>query len=225
MIKVEKDPTVPTKETFNSLEIVNISRRPGRNCFSKYLIALLSYGGVPQEFFLNLLMNALEETRNVYSSRSAALRVASNHDGVDYGFVAQRMISSGIPLNEPYLQFCLSNLENGEKTKLKQGKIPVTESFYLMGTADPTGVLNNDEVCVILENGPISGPVLVYRNPGLHFGDVHIMDAVYVKELEEVVGNAKYGIFFSTKGCRSAAYEMATGDFDGDMYWVSRNLE
>lgn len=75
------------------------------------------------------------------------------------------------------------------------------------------------------ENGPISGPVLVYRNPGLHFGDVHIMDAVYVKELEEVVGNAKYGIFFSTKGCRSAAYEMATGDFDGDMYWVSRNLE
>ncbi|GFP86730.1 probable RNA-dependent RNA polymerase 5 [Phtheirospermum japonicum] len=225
MIKVEKDQALPMKETFNSLEIVNISRRPGRNTFSKYLIALLSYGGVPKEFFLNSLTNALDEIRNVYSNRRAALKVASNYEGLDFGSVAQRMICSGIPLNEPYLQLCLSNLENGEKNKLKEGKIPVTDSFYLMGTADPTGVLNNDEVCVILDNGPISGPVLVYRNPGLHFGDVHIMEAVYVKELEEFVGNAKFGIFFSTKGCRSAAYEMATGDFDGDMYWVSRNPE
>ncbi|CAA0840415.1 Probable RNA-dependent RNA polymerase 5 [Striga hermonthica] len=225
MIKVEKDETLPATGSFNSLEIVNISRRPSRNYLSKYLIALLSYGGVPQEFFLNLLMNALEETRNVYSNRRAAIRVASNHDGLDSGFVAQRMISCGVPLNEPYLQHCLSNLECGEKTKLREGKIPVAESFYLMGTADPTGVLNNDEVCVILDNGPISGSVLVYRNPGMHFGDVHIMKAVYVKKLEEFIGNAKYGIFFSTKGCRQAAYEMATGDFDGDMYWVSRNPE
>ncbi|GER48842.1 RNA-dependent RNA polymerase family protein [Striga asiatica] len=225
MIKVYKDETLPTTGAFNSLEIVNISHRPSRNYLSKYLIALLSYGGVPQEFFLNLLMNALEETRNVYSNRRAAIRVASNHDGLDSGFVAQRMISCGVPLNEPYLQHCLSNLECGEKTKLREGKIPVAESFYLMGTADPTGMLNYDEVCVILDNGPISGSVLVYRNPGMHFGDVHSMKAVYVKKLEEFIGNAKYGIFFSTKGCRQAAYEMATGDFDGDMYWVSRNPE
>ncbi|KAL2500915.1 putative RNA-dependent RNA polymerase 5 [Forsythia ovata] len=125
--------------------------------------------------------------------------------------MAQRMISSGIPLYEPYLQLCLSRLVKDDKLKLKKGRIPIGESFYLMGTADPTGVLNNDEVCVILESGQISGKVLVYRNPGLHFGDVHILDAVYVEELQEVVGNAKYGIFFSTKGGRSAAYEMATG--------------
>ncbi|KAL0426980.1 UNVERIFIED_CONTAM: putative RNA-dependent RNA polymerase 3 [Sesamum latifolium] len=225
MIKVERDQKLPLEEIFKSLEIVATSRRPGRNAFSKYLIALLSYGGVPQEFFLNLLTNALEETRNVYSDTRAALRVASNYDALEVGLVARRMISSGIPLSEPYLQHCLSSLETGEKIKLKQGKIPVSESFYLMGTADPTGLLKNHEVCVILDNGQISGKVLVYRNPGMHFGDVHVMEAVYKEELEEVVGNAKYGIFFSTKGKRSAAYEMATGDFDGDMYWVSRNPE
>lgn len=76
--------------------------------------------------------------------------VVSNHDGLHYGYIAQRMISCGIPLNEPYLQLCLSKMESGEKNKLKQGKITISESFYLMGTADPTGELNNDQVCVIL---------------------------------------------------------------------------
>lgn len=78
------------------------------------------------------------------------LAVATLHDDRDCGVVAQRMICSGVPLDEPYLQYCLSSLESGERKKLKAGKIPVSESCYLMGTADPTGVLNNDEVCVIL---------------------------------------------------------------------------
>lgn len=64
---------------------------------------------------------------------------------------------------------------------------------------------------------------MVYRYPGLHFGDIHVLNAVYLKELEDVVGNAKFGIFFSTKGLRSVASEIANGDFDGDMYWVSKN--
>ncbi|KAK4391719.1 putative RNA-dependent RNA polymerase 5 [Sesamum angolense] len=183
MIKVERDQTLPLEETFKSLEIVATSRKPGRNALSKYLIALLSYGGVPQEFFLNLLTNALEETRNVYSDTRAALRVASNYDALEVGLVARRMISSGIPLSEPYLQHCLSSLESGEKIKLKQGKLPVSESFYLMGTADPTGVLKNHEVCVILEGISVS---------------------------ESWEKSAAYG-----NGC----------DFDGDMYWVSRNPE
>ncbi|EYU40508.1 hypothetical protein MIMGU_mgv1a0199441mg, partial [Erythranthe guttata] len=74
MIKVDKDPTLPNNETFNSLEIVAISHRPGRNNLSKYLISLLSYGGVPRQFFLDLLTNALDETRHVFSNKRAALR-------------------------------------------------------------------------------------------------------------------------------------------------------
>lgn len=75
------------------------------------------------------------------------------------------------------------------------------------------------------ENGQINGKVLVYRNPGLHFGDIHVLTAKYVEELVPVVGNAKYAIFFSSKGPRSVADEIAGGDFDGDMYWVSRNSQ
>lgn len=75
------------------------------------------------------------------------------------------------------------------------------------------------------ENGQISGKVLVYRNPGIHFGDVHVLTAKHVEGLEEIVGNSKYGIIFPTKGSRSLADAMSGGDLDGDMYWVSRNLD
>jgi RNA-dependent RNA polymerase len=73
------------------------------------------------------------------------------------------------------------------------------------------------------DKGQISGKVLVYRNPGLHFGDIHVLKATYVEALESFIGNAKYAIFFPCKGPRSLADEIAGGDFDGDMYWVSRN--
>ncbi|KAF6135049.1 hypothetical protein GIB67_014098 [Kingdonia uniflora] len=95
-----------------------------------------------------------------------------------------------------------------------EGKIHVNECYYLMGTADLTGLLNSDEVCIIMDKGKIVGEVLVYRNPGLYFGDIHVLQATYVKELENIVGNAKYAIFFPTKGPRSLAAEIANGDFE-----------
>ncbi|XP_047333491.1 probable RNA-dependent RNA polymerase 5 [Impatiens glandulifera] len=223
MVKVTRDTEVKNLLTLDSLELVAISRKPKKTFLSKNLIALLTYGGIPGNFFKNILMNTLEDVRNIFSSHTAALRVAINYGEIDDYYTVAKMILNRIPLDEPYLQYRLSILGKVERTGLKGGKLPIDESFYLMGTADPTGVLKSDEVCVILENGQISGNVLVYRNPGLHFGDVHILKAVYVPDMEFIVGNAKYGIFFSINGQRSAASEIANGDFDGDMYWVSRN--
>ncbi|THG03721.1 hypothetical protein TEA_009090 [Camellia sinensis var. sinensis] len=225
MIKVETDSRLSNVQTFNSLEIVGISNKPKKNYLSRNLIALLSYGGVPKKYFLDILTNALEDAQCVYSNKRTALKVAINHGEMDDNFTVAQMILSGTPLDEPYIQYRLSVLAKEVRKGLKGGKLPISESFYLMGTADPTEELNSDEVCVILDNGQISGQVLVYRNPGLHFGDIHVLKAVYVKALEDFVGNAKYAIFFSTKGRRSVGSEIANGDFDGDMYWVSRNPE
>ncbi|KAI3421727.1 RNA-dependent RNA polymerase [Psidium guajava] len=209
MIKVEKDPKLSDIRTVDSLEIVQTSNKPRAACLSKTLIALLSYGGVPNEFFLDLLENALGDANRVFSTKRAALKA--------------RMILSGIPLDESYLQHHLSKLMRMEKKNLKGGKIPISDSYYLMGTADPTGILKSDEVCIILDSGQISGKVLVYRNPGLHFGDIHVFNATYVEALETKVGNSKYAIFFPTSGPRSLTDEIAGGDLDGDVYWVSRN--
>lgn len=60
------------------------------------------------------------------------------------------MIASGIPLDEPFLQLRLTEIAKEEMKSLKGGKLPVTGSFYLMGTADPTHSLRTGEVCVML---------------------------------------------------------------------------
>lgn len=65
-------------------------------------------------------------------------------------FLVPRMILSGIPIDEPYLQERLSVLMREERKSLKGGKLPLSECYYLMGTVDPTGILNRDQVCVIL---------------------------------------------------------------------------
>ncbi|XP_021641706.2 probable RNA-dependent RNA polymerase 5 isoform X2 [Hevea brasiliensis] len=223
MIKVEAD-SMQNACTKSSFEIVGTSNRPKRAYLSRNLIALLSYGGVPQEFFMDLLNNALEDAKGALSKKHAALQVAIINGEMDDYMVA-RMLFSGIPLEESYIQYHQLILMREEKKCLKGGRIPIPESYYLMGTTDPTGTLEGDEVCVILENGQVSGKVMVYRNPGLHFGDIHILKATYVEGLNDFVGNAKYAIFFPCKGPRSLADEMAGGDYDGDLYFVSRNPE
>ncbi|KAI4350804.1 hypothetical protein L6164_005219 [Bauhinia variegata] len=227
MIKVKTDSdllNVQKNQIINSMEIVGTSKQPKKAYLSRNLIALLSYGGVPNEYFLDILKSALEEAESVFSSKRAALRVSINHGGLD-DFAAARMILCGIPLHESYLQHHLSILRKEEMKSLRAGKLHVSNCYYLMGTVDPTKRLRRDQVCIILENGQISGDVLVYRNPGLHFGDIHVMRATYVKELESYVGHGKYAIFFPCVGPRSVADEIAGGDYDGDMYWVSTNSQ
>ncbi|KAM2419892.1 hypothetical protein EV1_026137 [Malus domestica] len=223
MIKVETDRQMLDGQTVNSLEIVGVSTKPRNTKFSRNLIALLCHGGVPKDYFMELLMKDLENTHGVFCNRRAAAKLAFSYGGMDDDYNTFKMISSDIPLEESYLQHRLSFLKKEENISLKRGKISSPQSYMLMGTTDPTGILEKDQVCVLLDSGPIQGEVLVYRHPGLHFGDVHVLKATYVDELKEFVGNSGFAIFFSRKGSRSVADEMGGGDFDGDLYWVSRN--
>ncbi|KAF8393438.1 hypothetical protein HHK36_021682 [Tetracentron sinense] len=184
-VGASKSMVVSRRKEVLSWKMVKLSNKPKKTYLSRFLIALLSYGGVPKEYFMDVLTDSLDNAQKIHFNKRAALKE--------------------------------------ERKGLKGGKIPVSECYYLMGTADPTGLLSSDEVCIILDNGQITGKVLVYKHPGLHFGDIHVLTATYVKEMENIVGNAKYAIFFPTKGPRSLADEIANSDFDGDMYWVSQN--
>ena len=73
-----------------------------------------------------------------------------NYGNMDNDFTVARRISCGIPLEEPYLQYRLSVLMKEQKKSLKGGKIYIPECYYLMGTTDPTGKLESDQVCIFL---------------------------------------------------------------------------
>lgn len=51
-----------------------LSNPPKRAYISRNLIALLNYGGVPREYFMNILVDALRDVQGVFSSKRAALR-------------------------------------------------------------------------------------------------------------------------------------------------------
>lgn len=76
--------------------------------------------------------------------------VAVNNGEIDDNSNTARMILCGIPLDESYLQYRLSILIKEEMKGLRRGKLYVPDCYYLMGTADPTGILEKDEVCIIL---------------------------------------------------------------------------
>ena len=77
------------------------------------------------------------------------LTVAFIYEDMDDS-ISARMILSGVPLEDAFLQFRLAIMANQERKGIKEGKLPINDCFYLMGTTDPTGKLRPNEVCVIL---------------------------------------------------------------------------
>lgn len=71
----------------------------------------------------------------------------------------------------------------------------------------------------------VRGKVLVYKNPGKHWGDVHVFDAVWDERLNPYVGPGKHTIFFSVRGDRPVVDEIANSDLDSDLFWVCCNTE
>ncbi|KAF8650247.1 hypothetical protein HU200_064005 [Digitaria exilis] len=223
MVKVKADPMLSQMQSISSLEVVSTSHRSDRTSISRSLIALLHYGGVKAEYFMELLHNAIEGVENARYDFRHALKLASRYANMEDSML-ERMIHSGIPLEEPYLLYRLNFIARQEMNGFREGKLPIDECYYLMGTTDPTGTLKEDEVCVILDSGQYCGDVLVFKHPGLHFGDIHILSAKQISGLEKnFVGYSKNAILFPTSGKRSLADEMANSDFDGDEYWVSKN--
>ncbi|PUZ46205.1 hypothetical protein GQ55_7G031800 [Panicum hallii var. hallii] len=223
MVKVKADPKLSWMQSLSSLEIVSTSHQSDRTSTSRSLISLLHYAGVKAEYFMELLHNAIEGVANARYDFRHALKLASRYANMEDSML-ERMIHSGIPLEEPHLLSRLNFIAKQEMKGFREGKLPIDECYYLMGSTDPTGTLKPNEVCVILDSGQYSGDVLVFKHPGLHFGDIHALTARQISGLEKnFVGYSKNAILFPISGERSLADEMANSDFDGDEYWVSRN--
>lgn len=107
-------------------------------------------------------------------------------------------------------------------------KIHLPQSTTLMGIADPKGVLEPGEVCIVFGrpfNDPSTGESfqfldnvegLVARNPALAPWDMQKVRFVFKPELAHL----RDVIIFSTKGMRPLANKLQGGDYDGDTFWI-----
>lgn len=95
-----------------------------------------------------------------------------------------KMILSSILFERSYWQYRLSILKKQENNSFRKEGIYSPQRYMLMRTTDLTQILEGDALCVILDSGQMSGKALGYRYPGLQFGDIHVLKARNVKELE-----------------------------------------
>lgn len=104
-----------------------------------------------------------------------------------------------------------------------------------MGIIDPYGVLEEGQIFVQyskvmpkvkgkgqeFKKNTLIGKMLVSRNPCVHPGDIRILNAVDDIKLKDLVNV----IVFPSKGRRPEQDKMASGDLDGDIYWISWRKE
>ncbi|GAU28117.1 hypothetical protein TSUD_295540 [Trifolium subterraneum] len=131
---------MPSQTTQGANSTFTPSKGLNRSYLSKYLIALLSYGGVPNEFFMDVLKRNLEDADHIYTKKRTAVRV-------EFGEMEQEK----------------SNVEKFEKftwkienfSRLKTNKV-CSEAFVIGGfpwkiTLFPRGYENDKYVEIYLE--------------------------------------------------------------------------
>ncbi|KAH6989694.1 RNA dependent RNA polymerase-domain-containing protein [Ilyonectria sp. MPI-CAGE-AT-0026] len=114
-------------------------------------------------------------------------------------------------------------------------KIPIPGSFSLLGITDDYKVLNPNEVLIRAQGKTIGGPVLIYRDPVIHIGDIQQAQAVSEAELKARLANAGSAdgqeridallgmhnvIFFSQKDVPPFPSRLSGGDLDGDRFEI-----
>lgn len=216
----------------------------GSGRLTRQLIPLLAAGGVPAAAFQDRQRKAAERLLKVLTEPMLEYRAAraaelvqilqaqppaptdpGNPNSVSRGALAN-MLVSGFSQSDRYVSAECRRLVRRQLVGLRSGQIPVEESGYAMGCADPTGTLPEGQIVYIRDGAPQLGEMLVYKSPGLHPGDVRKLRAVaHAGVLAEVMprGVSKQRatlLVFSVRGARAEADKIANSDLDGDEYLV-----
>nr|AHL27587.1 RNA-dependent RNA polymerase 4 [Salvia miltiorrhiza] len=212
---------------------------------NREIITLLSTLGVKDSVFLAMQDEQLQLLGTMLTDAKAALNVLESTGGGDMKSSMARMLLQGYdPSNEPYLLTMLqSYLENQISDIRSRCRIFVPKGRVLVGCLDESGTLEYGQVFVRLtmntaelEGGDqpffqrvdettsiLRGKVVVTKNPCLHPGDVRVLEAVYDIKLQE--DNMVDCLVFPQKGERPHPNECSGGDLDGDLYFISWDVD
>ena len=214
---------------------------------NRYIIMLLEHRGVPydvlrglQEAYLETLSRCLSDpwiAQQLLHSIGAmssdggegddASRPASGANSGALG-AALGMLRMGVCMeDDPFLLSIMTAICTSlRRGVVEKARVLVDEGARLMGVTDEDEVLNYGEVYLSVKPPwsdeaagaqVISGPVAVYRDPGMHPGGVRLLMAVDRPELAHHMPNQ---IVFPSRGPRPHPAEMSGGDCDGDKYLI-----
>ena len=218
------------------LEVINLaSHRFGY--LNRQFITLLSTLDVPDDVFLSLQKQAIEECIGILLEREELFKRASLISRSE--FTTSVWMTIVKLLKHPYrfdqhsdkfLHVVARAIFDVEKTDIhERQRIQVEQSALLIGVLDEAGVLGPDEVFVSLtyqdQHGivkpQIVGDVAICKNPCFHPGDFRKLQAVPQKP---GLGHYKNVIVFPKVGTRPHPNEITGSDLDGDLFFVTWDL-
>ncbi|BGP17969.1 hypothetical protein JCM10213v2_006017 [Rhodosporidiobolus nylandii] len=217
-----------------TLDIAEVYDGP-RPCYlNRPLIKTLEDLGVEPDVLLDLQTEAAEA---IGDARSSFGKAASMLERVGLGHAAHlsstlhnlaSLLNSPASDVDPFLNACVDVAIADALRSLKfKARIPVPDSYTLVGVADEDGYLNEGEIyaCIHAKGKStvyISGEVCISRSPTIHPGDVQVVRAVGA--LPPGVAPRLQGltncVVFSTKGARSLPSCLGGGGLDGDLFGV-----
>ncbi|KAI8803614.1 RNA dependent RNA polymerase-domain-containing protein [Cladochytrium replicatum] len=213
-----RDSMMKFDSNYEKLEVLNYSRDLPLY-LNRQLVTILTALGVPADVFMELqrlhldnLLKALRSGEELAAARS----ILQN-----FGFNIRTLQESGIAVyTEPFFAHLLQTFYKAELGNVIKGRVFVESGRNLIGVVDETSTLKHGEVLIRVSESEewVTGPVLVYRSPATHPGDVRILSAKSGINLPESLKIMKYVVVFPAQGPRPHPDECANGDLDGDLY-------
>ncbi|CAG8497276.1 1681_t:CDS:2 [Cetraspora pellucida] len=209
----------------NILEIIRGSRMTTAY-LNRQAITLLSTLGVPDDVFITMQKEQVEELDRMLKNDDTAIRVlSSNIDEHDITRMMSDLVKAKFfQRNDPYIVNLISLFRIAMLRNLKKkAKIRIDKGAFLLGVLDETETLREDQIycCITDPQNPhsrkvIEGNCVIFRNPCFHPGDVRVVEAVKCKNLDYLVDV----VVFPANGYRDIPSQLSGGDLDGDDFTI-----
>ncbi|KAJ3067249.1 hypothetical protein HDU98_009572 [Podochytrium sp. JEL0797] len=194
--------------------------------FNRQVILILEDLGISKQTFLDLQRNAVRELAFMWDSPEEMIALASREGA--FGNAVRLWNNLGL-FEWPENDFIRQSFEHIRSYLLKEikyrARFLIPGGWTLFGVLDETGTLKEGQIFVQVsspeETKIITGPVIIYRSPALHPGDIQPVVAVDNPHLHHM----RNVIVFSQHGSRDLPSKLAGGDLDGDQFTIISNRE
>ncbi|GAM25120.1 hypothetical protein SAMD00019534_082950 [Acytostelium subglobosum LB1] len=219
---MRKFPSNPDQIHDRIIEVISVSGP--KTCYlNRQVIVLLSGLGVPDGYFIELQQRALTKLANMFHDQKVSKEILSGLSWLD-----NALDEVDLAVNDPLIGSALQCCYMKKLDKIQDKCfIPIESARTLMGISDESSQLKANQVFVQISNPDgtkkvIEGKILVCKNPCLHPGDVRVLEAVDVPELQHVYLDV---IAFSQHGDVPNFKQCSGSDLDGDRYFVCFDTE